>query len=86
MKTYVRQQLSEQKSIKLFTAHAAFTVYALTFARLNFHGFRGSVAIRKSFIPRKFRPDGQGVSGDVTNRENENAKSAKLLIWESLTP
>ena len=32
------------------------TVYALTFTGLNFRGFRGSVAIRESFIPRKFRP------------------------------
>jgi len=31
------------------------TVYALTFAGLNFRGFRGSAAIRESFIPRKFR-------------------------------
>ena len=28
---------------------------------LNFHGFRGSAAIRKSFIPRKFRPVWQQV-------------------------
>ena len=43
-------------------------VYALTFMGLNFRSFRRSVAIRKSFIPQKFRP----VSG------NESAGSDLL--------
>ena len=54
------------------------TVYALTFAGLNFRGFRGSIAIRESFIPRKFRPDMQRLCDYVTNRENKNAKTAKI--------
>ena len=44
------------------TAHTAFNhkitmpyIYCgITFAGLNFCGFRGSVAIHESFIPRKF--------------------------------
>ena len=60
------------------------TVYALTFA--GFHGFRGSVAILDSFIPLKFRPDGQRFCSDVTNRENKNTEAQKLSICESLIP
>ena len=54
------------------------TVYALTFAGLNFRGFRGSLAIRKSFILRKFRPDRQRLCNHVTNRKNKNVKTAKI--------
>ena len=34
------------------------TVYALIFTGLNFCSFCGSIAIRESFIPQKFRPTG----------------------------
>ena len=54
------------------------TVYALTFAGLNFRGFRGSIAIRESFIPRKFTPDRQRLCNCITNRKNKNAKTAKI--------
>ena len=40
---------------------AIYTVYVLTFTGLNFRGFRGSAAIRESFIPQKFRPVWQRV-------------------------
>ena len=52
--------------------------YALTFTGLNFRGFRGSIASREGFIPRKFRPDRQRLCNYVTNRENKNAKTAKI--------
>ena len=45
------------------------TVYALTFTGLNFCGFRGSIAIRESFIPRKFRPDRQRFCNYVKLRK-----------------
>ena len=52
--------------------------------RFNFRGFRGSIAIRESFIPRKFRPDRQRLCNYVTNRENKNAKNAKVLTPRKL--
>ena len=57
---------------------SASTVYALTFVGLNFRGFRGSIAIHESFILLKFRPDRQRLCNYVTNRENKNAKTAKI--------
>ena len=51
-----------QRRRQLATTTGQNTVYALTFAGLNFRGFRGSAAIRESFIPRKFRTVWQRVS------------------------
>ena len=34
----------------------AITIYAVSFAELNFCGFRGLAAIRESLILQKFRP------------------------------
>ena len=56
----------------------SYTVYALTFEGLNFRSFRGSIAIRESFILRKIRPDRQRLCNYVTNRENKHAKNAQI--------
>ena len=54
------------------------TIYALTFAGLNFRSFRGSIDIRESFILQKFRPDGQHLCNYITNCDNNNAKTTKI--------
>ena len=56
------------------------------FCKVELLWFRGSAAIRESFILRKFRPDRQRVYDHVTNRENKDAKIAKTGNLRKFNP
>ena len=57
------------------------TVYALTFAGLNFRGFRGSIAIRESL-----HQTGNACAIASQTAKIKTWKPRKLVIHESLTP
>ena len=62
----------------LLTVPSTSVDYTLTFTGLHFCSFCGSVAVRESFIPRKFRPVWQRVCVCKTI-VSQKCKNAKML-------